>query len=80
MSVSCQCCVMSGRGLCDRSITRPEEFYEVWRDPNLIEEPRRGGHGPLGLSGHDRRRGWGGGKQTPVYLCCSVLYFNLLTI
>jgi hypothetical protein len=22
----CECCVLSGRGLCDRLITRPEEF------------------------------------------------------
>ena len=27
MSVSCECCVSSGRGLCDGLITRPEEFY-----------------------------------------------------
>jgi hypothetical protein len=25
MSVSCECCVLSGRGLCDELITRPEE-------------------------------------------------------
>jgi hypothetical protein len=25
MSVSCECCVLSGRGLCDRSIPRPDE-------------------------------------------------------
>jgi hypothetical protein len=29
MSVSCECCVLSGRGLCDRLITRPEESYRV---------------------------------------------------
>jgi len=27
---SCHCCVLSGRGLCNRPITRPEEFYQVW--------------------------------------------------
>jgi len=27
MSVSCECCVLSGRGLCDALITRPEESY-----------------------------------------------------
>jgi hypothetical protein len=31
MSVSCECCVLSGRGLCDGPITRPEESYRVWR-------------------------------------------------
>jgi hypothetical protein len=30
MSVSCDCCILSGRGPCDRSITRPEESYRLW--------------------------------------------------
>jgi hypothetical protein len=30
MSVSCECCVLSGRGLCDEPITRPEESYRLW--------------------------------------------------
>ena len=30
MSVSCDCCVLSGRGICDGLITRPEESYQVW--------------------------------------------------
>jgi hypothetical protein len=25
------CCVLSGRGLCDELITRPEESYRLWR-------------------------------------------------
>jgi hypothetical protein len=25
------CCVLSGRGLCDELITRPEECYRLWR-------------------------------------------------
>jgi hypothetical protein len=25
-----ECCVLSGRGLCDGSITLPEESYRVW--------------------------------------------------
>jgi hypothetical protein len=29
MSVSCECCVLSGRGLCDGLITRPEESSRV---------------------------------------------------
>jgi hypothetical protein len=29
MSVSCECCVLSGRGLCDELITCPEESYRV---------------------------------------------------
>jgi len=30
MSVCCDCCVLSGRGLCDGLITRPEESYRLW--------------------------------------------------
>jgi hypothetical protein len=30
MSVSCECCVLSGRGLCVELITRPEESFRVW--------------------------------------------------
>ena len=28
--VCCECCVLSGRGVCDKLITRPEESYRVW--------------------------------------------------
>jgi hypothetical protein len=31
MFVCCECCVLSGRGLCDVMITRPEESYRQWR-------------------------------------------------
>ena len=31
MFVCCECCVLSGRGLCDGFITRPEESYLLWR-------------------------------------------------
>jgi hypothetical protein len=30
MFVGCECCMLSGRGLCDELITRPEEFYRLW--------------------------------------------------
>jgi len=30
MSVCYECCVLSGRGLCDGMITRPEESYRLW--------------------------------------------------
>jgi hypothetical protein len=30
MSVSYECCVLSGRGLCDELIPRPEESYRLW--------------------------------------------------
>ena len=31
MFVCCECCVLSGRGLCDVLITRPEESSRLWR-------------------------------------------------
>jgi len=31
MFVCCECCVLSGTGLCDGLITRPEESYWLWR-------------------------------------------------
>jgi len=30
MFVCCECCVLSGRRLCDELITRPEESYRLW--------------------------------------------------
>jgi hypothetical protein len=30
MFVSCDCCVLSGRGLCDGPTPRPEESYRLW--------------------------------------------------
>ena len=31
MFVCCDCCVLSGRGLCEGLIIRSEEFYRLWR-------------------------------------------------
>ena len=41
MSVSCVCCVLSGRGLDDGSITRPEESYRVWCECDLATSKMR---------------------------------------
>jgi len=30
MFVCCDCCVLSGRGICDELITRPEDSYRLW--------------------------------------------------
>jgi hypothetical protein len=50
MSVCCECCVLSGRGLCDGLITRPEEPYRLWCVWCVIVKPRKwGGPGPLGV-------------------------------
>ena len=31
MFVCCECCVLSGRDLCEGLITRPEDSYRLWR-------------------------------------------------
>ena len=57
MSVCCDCCVLSGRGLCDGLITRPEESYRLWCVVVCdLEKPRgRGGHSPrLGCKRHKK--------------------------
>jgi len=41
MSVTYECCVLSGTSLCDRLITRPEEPYRMWSCRTV-----RGGHEP----------------------------------
>jgi len=30
MFVCCECCVLSGRGICDELITHPEQSYRMW--------------------------------------------------
>jgi len=30
MFVCCECCVLSGKGLGDELITRPEKYYRMW--------------------------------------------------
>jgi hypothetical protein len=49
MSVSGECCVMSGRGLCDGLVPRPEESYRMWCVSNVCDHEtsmKRGGPGP----------------------------------
>jgi hypothetical protein len=55
MFVCCECCVLSGRGLCDELITHPEESYRLWcvivcdletskwegHDPRWVAEPQK---------------------------------------
>ena len=41
MSVCCECLMLSGRGLCDGLITRPEESYRLWRGVVCDQETLR---------------------------------------
>jgi hypothetical protein len=56
MSVSCEFCVLSGRGLCDELVPRPEESYRLWCVSNVcvIMKPRRNeeAQAHIGLSSH----------------------------
>jgi hypothetical protein len=57
MSVCCECCVLSGRGLCDGLITRPEESYRLWRvvcviSKDLVNEEAIAG---VGLQRHIKK-------------------------
>ena len=69
MFVSCECCVLSGRGLCEGLITRPEEFYRA--------KPRKcGSPGPLGAIAPP---GGGGGDDlicTTRVICHSIKYYE----
>jgi hypothetical protein len=39
MSVSCECCMLSCRGLCFGLITPPEESYRLWCDCVWFSNP-----------------------------------------
>ena len=57
MFVCCECCVLSGTGLCDGPITRPEEFYRLWCVVvcDLENLKNGGGHGQrLGCKRHKK--------------------------
>jgi hypothetical protein len=40
MFVCCESCVLSGRGLCDGLITRPEESYRMSKDDRIFFQSR----------------------------------------
>ena len=50
ISVCCECCVLSGRGLCVGLMTRPEESYRLWWVVLCVfwKPLEWGGPGPLG--------------------------------
>ena len=65
MFFCCGCCVLSGRGLCDALITRPEESYRLWCvvECNLKQPRERGGHGSRGGGAVAQKR-----KHKPLLL------------
>jgi hypothetical protein len=68
MDVSCECCVLSGRSLCEGSVTRPEELPGV----SVIVKPQQwGSPSPIDAAMP--------GKITPTYWW-SVAYFTGLLL
>jgi hypothetical protein len=76
MSVCCDCCVLSDRGLCDELITRPEEPHRLWCVVACdLETSSLWGPWPTGGC-------WAKNKQTkqktnyvqPTNLCANVLH------
>jgi len=66
MSVCCECCVLSGIGLCDALITRPEESYRLWCVVVCdLETSWMRGHGPRWASAPQ------GGGITVTAMCCA---------
>jgi hypothetical protein len=64
MFVWCECCVLSGRGLCDELTTRPEESYRLWCVVVCdLEKPQE-------LGGHDP--GWVAAPQQKSYVPCEL--------
>jgi hypothetical protein len=62
----CECCVLSGRGLCDELVPRPEESYRLWCVSNECDREtstKRGGPGPYRAVDHG---GGGGGPPHAV--------------
>ena len=60
MSVCCERCVLSGRGLYNELTTRLEEYYRLWcvvcglKNTSLVNEEE--GQGPLGDYSAERER------------------------
>ena len=64
MFVCCECCVLSGRGLCDGLITRPEKFYRMWcvvacdLDNSWMRRPWPTGEGGLSRQKQTNKTQW----------------------
>jgi hypothetical protein len=64
MFVCCECCVLSGRRLCDELITRPEESYRLWCDVVCDLETSRMSEESMNRVGSQRHR-----KKNLLILC-----------
>ena len=64
--VCCQCCVLSGRGLCDELITRAEESYQLWCVVVCdLENLKNEAMTRVGSQHHSKK------KRTGIIICCT---------
>jgi hypothetical protein len=68
----CECFVLSGRGLCDELITRPEESYRLWCVAvcRNHKHPREWGGGQGSLGGYRAK------KKMAWYRCMPLEWLN----
>jgi hypothetical protein len=73
MFVCCECCVLSGRGLCDELITRPEESYRLWCAVVCDVENLKNdeGHDPRWVAAPQQKKKTNG--KLPIFLPLSFL-------
>jgi hypothetical protein len=74
--VCCECCVLSGRGLCDELITRPEESYRLWCVVVCDLETLR-------MRNPWHALGRSATKKLPLFICFSlilVFYFSIYNL
>jgi hypothetical protein len=75
MLVCCECCVLSGGGLCDDPITRPDESYRLWCV--VVCDPKSSGirrpWPTLDRSATGRKENWN------VILPAVTIYYGLLS-
>jgi len=69
MSVCCECCVLSGRGLCDELITRKQKSYRLWCVVVCDQETSRMGRPWLALGRSAP------GKKVVVVVVTELVYF-----
>ena len=71
MFFCCDCCVLSGRGLCDGLITRPEESYRLWRVVVCDQETSKTRRLKPATGLWKIQPQWvvTPGKQTNIYIC-----------
>jgi len=75
MSASCECCLLSGRGLCDELFTRPEESYRLWCVVVCDQETSR-----MWRSWPALGRSVTGGKNIQYYRLLLAFTFNVLVL